>query len=311
MSEFEARAQQWIRPVSEDAPAGVNARYDDAYEQVDGEMQKLQSMEGKQPDWPLVVRLAGELLANRSKDTTMLGALCVGLLHTERYAGLAAGLLAYKKLVDTLWDQMFPPARRLRGRAGDYTWMVGQFADLVPHLLPESAELEALKTCNATFLALDDALRKRFGGLHPAVGALKRTLAGFTEQLEATVAPAAQAPTPTPAKGSAGAWAGDKTPTDPVVLPGVMAPVEAATSGTLLPETILNEQHADVVVEKATAALKMAAEFYQKRAKDLEEEKKRLEERLKHARKIVKLEKNVTDMMNRSDEEEDEEEGGT
>lgn len=313
MSDFEARAQQWALPISEDAPAGENARYVDAYEQVKTEKRKLTSMDGTQPDWALAVQLADKITRETTKDTTMLSILCVGLFHTERYAGLAAGLLAFRQIVESYWDEMHPPARRLKGRANDYAWMVGQLTDMVPETIPEPSELEALRACHEGFGALDMTLRERLGDMHPAVGQLKRTLGGYTEQLAATVAPpAAEEPAVSDGGGGA-AWEGEKTPPDPTPFPGgldpsaVAAMAAAAAGGTTLPDAILNEQQAELVVEKATKALRMAAEFYQRRAEDLEEEKKRLEERLRHAHKIVKLEKKMVDMMSRTGEDEEEE----
>lgn len=293
MSDIQARASTWSQPISEDAPCGVDCRYEDAFEQVDTEIKKLQSLDGQLPDWGQVIDLSTDLLQQHTKDTTVFAALCVGLMQRDGYAGLAAGLLAFEEVARNHWEQMYPGVKRLKGRAGDYTWMVHHLIKIVTQGEPGPEDHLAVKSCAETFDSLDGYLREQFGELHPAVGQLKRPLAAYVEQ----TAPAPEAAAPQQEEAVA-EWAGDKTPTELMPAPDAWSSSPAAPlPAGFLPDAIVSEEHAEQVVDQAARALKLASEYYEKQRAKLEEEKGRIEQRIDHAERVVKMQQNVTELM--------------
>lgn len=356
MSDIEDRAATWTQPISDDQPAGEDSRYEPQFEEVVNEVNKLKNLDIKSredlTDWRKVLKLSTELLQKQTKDTTILGHLCVALLHVERYSGLAAGLLAYKEVVAQHWEQMYPALRRIRGRAGDYKWMMDQLSKAVDpqfempdlsyienaeeraakqslfeevqreteKLRPTPADLDGIKASLEHFAALSELLNEKFakvpGDLLPAVGGFRRTLRRYDEELSALLpkeAPPAEEGAGDEAAGAmaeaggegVAAWADDKTPVDttpPVVVSG------GADAGGMIPSTIASEQQAQQVVDQATKALKLAAEYYTKKREQLEEEKRQLEDRIRQARKVIKMEKNVVEMLTAEGDDDEEEE---
>ena len=315
MSDIESRAQTWTQPISEASPAGEDCRYDDEFEQVDIEIKKLQSVEGLTPDWQRVEELCTMLLSGRTKDTTLLSALCVALLNNGRYEGLATGFKAFHDIVESYWEVMYPALRRLRGRAGDYTWMLQTIPRYLADIQPANNDYTAIAACQEHFTSLDKKLRERFGDLHPAVGPLTRELELHLSQ---TTPPA-----PEPGQGGDIFGADQNTPVDPdaqalvprqTAVAGVIdapsAPPPPVVTGhaALNLNQVASDQQAEQVVEQAQKALAMVSEYYRQRSEQLEAEKKRLEARLAYAGRVIKLKDEVDRRL--SGEADDDGDGG-
>jgi type VI secretion system protein ImpA len=105
-----------LAPISPDRPCGEDVSFDDVFDRVrearraddpnlrQGEWQT----ELKVADWRLVMRLADEVLARRSKDLQMAVWLGEALIATDGMAGAAQSFELLHGLLDTLWDGLFP-----------------------------------------------------------------------------------------------------------------------------------------------------------------------------------------------------------
>jgi hypothetical protein len=135
-------------PVNATKPAGVDARYDRTFEEVQAEIDKLSSPAATEPpDWERVVRLSSRILAEQSKDLLVAGYLAVGLTKTQGIQGLAIGLRIYGDLLENFWDDLYPPMTRLRGRLAAIAWWLEKtqlaLGELEPAVLP-STHIRAL-----------------------------------------------------------------------------------------------------------------------------------------------------------------------
>ncbi|GAB6060146.1 type VI secretion system protein TssA [Desulfonatronum parangueonense] len=110
-------------PVSNESPAGQDARYDPDYAQLQGEIDKLNSVTNiADVNWKRVVDLGSGILAAKSKDLLVAVYTCVGLTHDAGLEGLASGTQFLRNMVDTFWEDAFPPKNRLRGRMNAFSW---------------------------------------------------------------------------------------------------------------------------------------------------------------------------------------------
>ena len=110
-------------PIPGDAPAGADVKYDADFEKLQDEIDKLSSPTASgEVDWRGIVKTAGEILANKSKDLTVASYLAVGLIITRQVEGLDGGVQVLKDMVETHWDNLFPPKKRMRGRVGALAW---------------------------------------------------------------------------------------------------------------------------------------------------------------------------------------------
>ena len=135
---------QLLQPIPGSNPAGANVRYDAVYDKLKEarrEEEDVDQGEWKRPrkvaDWPLVIKLASEALATKSKDLQIAAWLTEALLRQEGLGGLHGGLGVLHGLLDQFWDPLYPPAEDgdVEVRAAPLTW-VGQYLDIAVKSVP-------------------------------------------------------------------------------------------------------------------------------------------------------------------------------
>jgi type VI secretion system protein VasJ len=114
----------WL-PVSAEKPAGSDVRYDAAFDALQTEVDKLSSpaLAGS-VNWEKVCRSAADILMHKSKDVLVAGYLAVAVLHIRGADGFAMGVRMYRTLLETFWDELYPPKIRMRGRTRSVEWWV-------------------------------------------------------------------------------------------------------------------------------------------------------------------------------------------
>ncbi|MFC0337334.1 type VI secretion system protein ImpA [Kushneria avicenniae] len=87
----------------------------------------------KQADWGLVIRLAGQALAEQSKDIQLAGWLCEGLAHREGFAGIRFGLHLTGRLLDEYWESLYPEFDEddLEERSARLSWLSDTLTSVV------------------------------------------------------------------------------------------------------------------------------------------------------------------------------------
>jgi type VI secretion system protein ImpA len=92
--------------------------------------------EHKRADWPAVVKLAGELLAEQTKDLRLAAWWTEAAAKIEGYAGLGEGLALYKDLCETFWEEVHPQPEGgdFELRIGSITWLLGLVSGMARHL---------------------------------------------------------------------------------------------------------------------------------------------------------------------------------
>lgn len=135
-SEHVLEFDEFLQPISADEPAGgavpfttrqemEDARKEDNPEDYD-ENDPRRPQEAKKADWPMIVRLAKEVLTNSSKDLMTAARLTEALLKLHRFAGLRDGLMLLSKMVDGCWDFLYPPLQEpddMEIRAAAFNWL--------------------------------------------------------------------------------------------------------------------------------------------------------------------------------------------
>jgi type VI secretion system protein ImpA len=104
-----------LNPISGDNPSGESLRYAPVFDKIkearrqddEGPMGDWQR-ERKVADWSLVIKLASESIATKSKDLQLAVWLTEAMLHKEGYPGLLSGLNLVRGLVETFWETLYP-----------------------------------------------------------------------------------------------------------------------------------------------------------------------------------------------------------
>jgi type VI secretion system protein ImpA len=133
-----------LQAVSADNPAGDNLRYAPVYDKIkearrqdDDAAQGEWQRERKLAEYPVVIRLASEAIATKSKDLQLAAWLTEALLHTTGYAGLQEGLELIRALVDQFWEGLWPELDEgdAEMRAAPIDW-VGQYLAIPAKRVP-------------------------------------------------------------------------------------------------------------------------------------------------------------------------------
>lgn len=108
--------EELLVPISEESPTGDNLRYragDDTFESLEAARRELDAEddpdgEGRESDWPGIIRRATTALESESKDLELAARLTEALMHREGFAGLREGLRLIRALLDRFWDRLHP-----------------------------------------------------------------------------------------------------------------------------------------------------------------------------------------------------------
>lgn len=187
-----------LQPIPGSNPAGVNLRYDPSYDKIKEARREEEDVEQgdwkrarKIADWPLVIKLAGDALATKSKDLQIAAWLTEALLKQEGLGGLRAGLGLLRGLLEKFWDQLYP---ELEGgdaelRAGSLNW-VGRYLEAGVRTVPlNKAGHDVLKYKESRAVGYEADAKgdeKKQAARDAAIGEKKLTAEEFDKGFDAT-----------------------------------------------------------------------------------------------------------------------------
>lgn len=121
-----------LAPISPDAPAGADLRYDtrlDAIKEARRE-ENLPGAERKVADWAAVVAQCSTLLQKETKDLQLAAWLSEALMRRQGFGGLHTGVAITRGLIEQFWDSVFPLPEDddLELRVGPLEWMGSKLA---------------------------------------------------------------------------------------------------------------------------------------------------------------------------------------
>src|SRR2546430_4445959 len=126
-----------LQPIPGSNPAGANLRYDPLYDKIKETRREEEDVEQgdwkrarKVADWPQVCKLAGDVLATKSKDLQIAAWLTEAQLKQEGLGGLRAGLGLLRGLLEKFWESLYPGLEDgdTELRAGPLNW-VGRYLE--------------------------------------------------------------------------------------------------------------------------------------------------------------------------------------
>lgn len=136
------RWQAWLQPINDESPVGEDPGYDDDFQRMREEVNKLSGADVDQ-----VMQLAEKLLTQRCKDLRVATYYLWARLHKEGEAGLAEGLSLLAALVERFAGDVLPA--RANSRKMALEWLTsGKVLDCLS-LYPEVVKDEAQRTVSA------------------------------------------------------------------------------------------------------------------------------------------------------------------
>lgn len=140
-----AQWDNWLQPLSGLSPVGDDPGYDDDFQQMREEVNKLSGA-----DTELICRLAEKLLTTTAKDIRVATYYCWAKLHREGERGLAEGLELLAGLIERFGAQLHP--QRDRSRKAALEWLAGSRMTDSLSLYPEVVREQAVRTSGALLL---------------------------------------------------------------------------------------------------------------------------------------------------------------
>jgi type VI secretion system protein VasJ len=168
------RWQPWLQPIRADLPVGEDPGYDDDFQRMREEVNKLSGADVDQ-----VVQLAETLITQRCKDLRVATYYLWARLHKDGEAGLADGLSLLAALLERYADEVLPARSNSRKMALE--WLTsGKVLDSLS-LFPEVVKDEAERTV-AALAWLERGLEAWPQEQRPALGALYGALSARLAQ---------------------------------------------------------------------------------------------------------------------------------
>ena len=171
-------------PIPGDSPAGINARYESAYEQLNAELAKLESVSGEKVDWHVIEQLSAQLLSSVSKDFAVASYLTYALTVQQGYSGLRSGFSVINDLIDHFWESGFPAVSRLRGRKSPLEWLAEKLCLYVASNPPSAPAYSDSIECYNLLKNIDFSLRDRMQDSAPELAELNRALKQIKQSAE-------------------------------------------------------------------------------------------------------------------------------
>ena len=135
----------WLLPLSASSSVGDDPGYDDDFQQIREEINKLSGANTE-----LICQLAEKILTTAAKDIRVATWYCWAKLHREGERGLADGLELLAGLLERFGAQLHP--QRDRSRKAALEWLAGARMTDSLSLYPEVVREEAVHTTGALLL---------------------------------------------------------------------------------------------------------------------------------------------------------------
>lgn len=164
----------WLLPVSADSVVGQDPGYDDDFQRMRGEVNKLSGADAE-----LVIQLAEKLLKHSCKDLRVGTYYLWARLHKQGEAGLADGLELLAAMIERYTHQVLPA--RANSRRMALEWLAGSKVLDSLSMFPEVDKNDADRIV-AALAWLDDALGSWPAEQRPSLGPLYTTLSARLAQ---------------------------------------------------------------------------------------------------------------------------------
>ena len=166
-------------PVKGDSPVGADVSYEPSFEELTGEIEKLSSPTAEGGiNWQRVAELGIAILRDESKHLVVGCYLNVALLYADGLQGFAVGIHILRDLLETWWDDMYPPKKRKKGRINILNWWNDKLQQLLTEQNTETWPKEQRQQLLDNLDAIDGLIADKLED-----GPMLRSLTGTVSQL--------------------------------------------------------------------------------------------------------------------------------
>ncbi len=160
--------ERWLKPISAGKPAGEDPGYDDDFQRIREEVNKLSGINTE-----LICQLSEKLLTHTSKDLRVITFYVWARLHQDGELGFAQGLELLAAMLQQFGPQLHP--QRERSRKSALEWLGSTRVIDSLSLYPE-VDMSILQRITAALLLAEQAFQEFDSDTRPVLGGLYQAL---------------------------------------------------------------------------------------------------------------------------------------
>ena len=176
-----------IAPIN--GGVGADVSYDEAFERMKVEVEKLTSMVGGKVDWAAIASNAQDILTERGKDFRVALYFLAARTHLDGLLGLLEGFVVLQALIASFWETMGPALKRPRARGNLCVWVSELCTPLVATLQPLSRDRDVVVALDNVSAAVDRELAERLGDAYGGMSGLRSSITNIVRSLPAKAPP--------------------------------------------------------------------------------------------------------------------------
>ena len=165
--------ERWLKPLSDNEPTGGDSGYDDDFQMVRDEVNKLTGI-----DTTLICQLAEKLLTNTSKDLRVITFYVWARLHQDGESGFAEGLELLAGMLERYGSRLHPLRERTRKSALE--WLTSRKIMDSLLLYPE-VDMAVMPRITGALLLVEQAIQQLDEPSRPVLAPLYQ---GLNQRLE-------------------------------------------------------------------------------------------------------------------------------
>ena len=200
IEEIKGRLETLIAPIN--GGVGADVSYDETFDLVKNEVEKMQSLAGGKVDWGAIASGADEILTEKSKDFRVALYWAAAKVHTDGFQGLLDGFVLIQELIAAFWEPMYPPLKRPKARGNLVGWFADMAGPLVLGFQPTSADADRVKALDRVTGNVDGELRDKLGEHYPGMMNIRNLCRSLIASLPKDAPPPVAAPPPSAAAPS-------------------------------------------------------------------------------------------------------------
>lgn len=168
-----------LAEIPGDNPCGDGraARYEPVYDEIDGEIGKLLSLDPEVfVDWGKVKILAAEFLTKHAIDLLVVCYFCHSMFVKHGYPGLIAGFATVNAMMEKYWDNLFPPVKRVAGRVAAIEWLGARLTADFKTRKPGKSDLKIIHVLADQLEKLEATMHEKFTENSPDLAEVRREI---------------------------------------------------------------------------------------------------------------------------------------
>ena len=173
--ELLAASKERIADLLEPIAGGVgeDISYDEQFEEIKNETEKLASLTGETCDWSSIGVTAEEILQEKSKDFRVACYLATCKAREGTLEGVLDGLMLMQEMAGKWWEEMYPPLRRIRARAGMVGWMSDQCGPEIMNIKLKASDGPMVEAIDELTTAVGTEFAEKFADHYPGMSGLR------------------------------------------------------------------------------------------------------------------------------------------